>query len=480
MNASLQCQTKPCRWILCCFSCVAVLTLLPGCAVKHPPAMKQMVKDTLPPTTAIPDAWTSKDANPGAVTNGWVKSFGDPQLEALVGEVLKNNLNLKAAATRIAVAQNLVIEAHAQMLPLIAAAGSATYLGHYEQKSAKGENKGRFNASSLLAGISWEIDLWGRIRSQTAAAKEEVGATQNDVLYAQESLAGVTAKLWFLATYTNVLLQYAQQDAQLKQQALEIAQAQQSVGQAQEQQVAIALANLETAQSQVTEIRSSLQQIKRGLETLMGRYPGGSLPLSARLDAMPPPLPAGLPVQLLERRPDILSAEHNVNAAFHLIQTAEAARLPSLTLTSGAGYLTNEIYQKLAFRPWVWTVGANLAAPLYTGGFLKAEVNVAKENQKAALAIYGATILQAFDDVEVSLTNERDLRDEHRQLSAVVENVDRALALEKIKFQVGQVDMGPVLQLEESGLGASAAASQIQYELLANRVNLNLALGATP
>lgn len=433
----------------------------------------------MPPATTIPGAWTDKDALTGSVQDGWVKTFGDPQLEAIVAEAIKNNLDLKAAATRIAVADNMIREAHSQMMPIVGATGSAAILGRYNQKNVLGNDKGQFNASSLLAGVSWELDIWGRIRSQTAAARQELAATEADVRYAQESLAAVTAKIWFLATYTKLLEQYAEQNVVFKQQALDLVEAKREVGATQDQQSAIARAELETARSQVTALSSSLQQIVRGLEVLLGRYPSAELNVAGTLATLPPPVPAGLPLQLLERRPDILAAEHNVNAAFHLIQSAQAARLPGVSLTAGAGYMTNEIYQKLRLRPWVWSASGNLAAPLYTGGFLGAQVNVAKENQRAALYLYGETILQAFDEVEAALGNERYLRQQQQELRNALANVSQALALEKTKFDVGQVDMDPVLQLEAAELGAKAALTQAEYQLLVNRINLHLSLGGS-
>jgi NodT family efflux transporter outer membrane factor (OMF) lipoprotein len=459
--------------------CLAAALLLCGCAVKKPPATQQLVKDALPPTTTVPGAWNDKDALPGPVAEAWLKTFADPQLDALVAEVLKSNLDLQAAATRITVAENMVTEAHAQMMPIIGATGAGTALGRYGQTNILGKSKGKFNASSVLAGVSWELDLWGRIRSQTAAARQGLAATQADVQYARESLAAVTAKVWFLATYTRLLEQYAEQNVEFKKQALQLVEVKRTVGNAQDQQVAIAQADLETAQSQLAAVRSSLQQIVRGLEVLLGRYPAAQLGLADKFAALPAQVPAGLPAQLLERRPDILAAEHNVDAAFHLVQSAKAARLPTVSLTGGGGYMTNEILDRLGFRPWIWTAGGNLAAPLYTAGFLGAQVNVAKENQKAALSVYGETILEAFDEVEVALGNERYLREEQQELGAVLENVSRALDLEKTKHDVGQVSLDPVLDLEAAELGAKMANTQIEYELLANRVNLHLALGGS-
>lgn len=457
---------------------LALLISLGGCAVKRPPDTARAVRDALPPGTQIPETWTTRSSST-VVEAAWIKSFRDPQLEALVAEALQNNLVLQAAATRVEVASNIVTQAHSQLLPWAGLTGSASYLGRYNQKNALGQDKGRFNASSLLAAISWEADLWGRYRSQTAAARQQLAATQADVEFARQSLAAMVAKTWYLATYTQSLHKTALRNVELKQQHLDLSRVKLTVGAVQDQQVNMAAADLASAYSQLAQISSTHQQVLRGMELLLGRYPSAELKIANTLAALPPPVPAGLPAQLLERRPDVIAAERTFDAAFHLVQTAKASRLPSISLTGGAGYMTNDITQMLKLRPWVWTAGANIAAPLFTGGFLKSQVKIANADQKAALALYGQTVLQAFSEVEVALTNERFLREEQQQLAAALNNAEEVYRLEIVKYEVGQVDLQPVLQLESVLLGAKVANTQAQYELLINRIDLHLALGGS-
>jgi outer membrane protein, multidrug efflux system len=455
-----------------------LLTLLMlACAVKKPPATTQVVRDSLPAATKVPDTWSSQGVVPSPVQAAWLKTFADPQMDAVVAEAQSNNLLLQAAATRISVAASIVTQAHSQMLPLIAVMGSGTYLGRYDEKNPRGKNKGRYNASNLLGSVSWELDIWGRIRSQTAAAKQQLAATDADLQFARESLAAATAKTWYLAVCTGIFENFARQNVEIKQKSLQLAEAKLQVGAAQEQQVALATADLQTALGQLAQISSTHQQVVRGLEVLLGRYPSAELKLAAAIPPLPGPVPAGVPSQLLERRPDVIAAERQFDAAFHMVQSAKAARLPTISLTGAGGYMTNEIYEKLALRPWVWTVGANLVAPLYTGGFLNAQVKIANEDQKAALALYGETALEAFAETEVAMTNERFLLEQQQSADAVLMNLRKALDIERTKYQVGQVDLGPVLQLELAELGAKFEQTQIQYELVANRVNLHLALG---
>jgi outer membrane protein, multidrug efflux system len=457
---------------------VAMLLLLCGCAVKRPPDTARAVRDSLPVTTTVPQSWTTRSSS-AVVEAGWIKSFGDSQLEALVAEALQNNLYLQVAATRVDVASNIVTQAHSQLLPWAGATGSASFLGRFNQKNALGKDKGRFNASSLLAAVSWEADLWGRYRSQTAAARQQLAATEADVAFARQSLAAMVAKTWYLATYTQSLHKLALRNVELKQQDLDLSRVKLTVGAIQDQQVNMAAAEVASANSQLAQISSTHQQVLRGMEVLLGRYPSAELKIATTLAALPPPVPTGLPAQLLERRPDVIAAERTFDAAFHLVQTAKASRWPSISLTGGIGYMTNDVFQMLKLRPWVWSAGANIAAPLYTGGFLKSQVKIASADQRAALALYGQTVLQAFSEVEVALTNERFLREEQQQLATALNDAEEVYRLENVKYDVGQVDLQPVIQLEGVLLGAKAANTQAQYELLINRIDLHLALGGS-
>jgi outer membrane protein, multidrug efflux system len=467
------------RQVFFALSYVVPLMLLSACAVKKPPSTSQAIRNALPPTTTIPPTWTSPDTSSAPVETGWLKSFSDPQMEAIVAEALKNNLDLQAAATKIVVAANIVTEVRAQMLPIIGVTGTASITGLYDESGGfLGKSRSPIkNSSNILGAASWELDIWGKIRSQTAAAQQGLAATQADYQFARMSLAATTAKIWYLASYARLMENYAEENIKISQQQLDITIAQFNVGNAEQQQVDLSQAQLAQYQAQLAQYTDSYLQIVRGLEVLLGRYPSADLKTAAALAALPPPAPAGLPSQLLERRPDVMSAEHTFNAAFHLVQTAKAARLPSISLTGGGGYTTSAILQDLRYQPWLWTAASNLAAPIYTGGYLAAQVKIADQNQKAALALYGQTALQAFDDVEVTLTNERYLKDEEKDATGALKSTEDALDLAKVKYNVGQTDLSPVLQLEDVVATTQMASIYVQQQLIANRINLYLALG---
>jgi outer membrane protein, multidrug efflux system len=234
---------------------------------------------------------------------------------------------------------------------------------------------------------------------------------------------------------------------------------------------------LDQNQAQLAQFTNSYLQVVRGLEVLLGRYPSAELKTAAAFAVLPPPVAAGLSSQLLERRPDVKAAEYSFNAASHLVQAAQAARLPSITLTGAGGYTTNAILQDLRYQPWVWTAAGEVLAPIYTGGFLEAQVKIGDQNQQAALLHDGQTALKAFDDVAVTITNERYLKDEQKDATDALKSTEDALNLAVVKYQIGQTDLSPVLQLENVMSATQMASTYVQHELLANRINLYLALG---
>ena len=191
----------------------------------------------------------------------------------------------------------------------------------------------------------------------------------------------------------------------------------------------------------------------------------------------PPPIPAGLPSELLERRPDLVAAERRVAAAFHAIQSAKAARLPKFALTASGGRSTNDLFYLLGVSPNFWAAGVGLLAPIFTGGALKAQVEIATAEQRAALALYGQAALRAFSDVETALANEKILEDQQRYLEAVVAQDTEGLQLRRIRYKVGAADLLSVLDLQNRLLNAEFDLISVRNDRLANRIGLHLALG---
>jgi NodT family efflux transporter outer membrane factor (OMF) lipoprotein len=447
--------------------CAATLAAAAGCAVKEPPPPAEALKGVLPPNAPVPGTWKETRVAAAAVTADWISSFGDPQLVALVDEALQNNLDLRAAATRVEIAGAFVTQARSLLYPQVIATGGIGLVGRDWTKDRSG----------LVGAVNWELDVWGRVRSDAASFAASKQAAEADLLYARQSLAAMIATLWYDSITTERLRQTALEATTVYDELLRLTRVKHRVGKVSLQNVSLAGADLDRANTREREFATSRQQILRGLEVIVGRYPGAELALAADLPGLPGAVPEGIPSELLERRPDLVAAERRVAAAFHYVEAAKAARLPRIALTGGGGRSTSELLRLAGVGAGFWSVGANLLAPIFTGGALRAEVQLATAEQQTALLLYGQAALRAFSEVETSLASEQLLDDRQRFLERVLEQDTEALRLGRMRFDVGASDLLDVLQLQAKQLDTRFDLISIRNDRLSNRVALHLALG---
>jgi len=327
-------------------------------------------------------------------------------------------------------------------------------------------------SGSLGLGISWEADVWGRVRAGASAAEENLRATIADFEYARQSLAAQVAKTWFLATELKLQVGLGRETVDILRQLTELVEQKERVGQVSMQDVYLARADLDSAQEALRQAIGGERQAQRALEILLGRYPAAEIETASELTPMPPAIPVGVPSDIIARRPDLVAAERRVAAAFFLTEEARLAKLPRFTLSAGVGGNTG-------LDDAIGQLAAGIVAPLYTGGALEAQLDAANADQEAALAAYGMTLLKAFEEVEAALTNERLLEDREQYLESVVENNERALDAARARYDIGQTDLLSVLQIQAKWIGARVGLIRIKNERLAQRVNLHLALGGS-
>ena len=438
-----------------------------GCAVKQPPQPADALAGVLPGTTAVPPEWSATAGVDGAVIADWLRTFQDPQLDALVDEALKHNLDLVAAAARVDGSAALAKAARALLYPQLITTGLAGIVSRDEINSQSG----------LVLGVTWELDLWGRVRAagQSAAAMRD--ATAADALSARQSLAALVATLWYQTIATERLRQTAITAAGVYEDLLRLVRTRNDIGQVGAQDVALAGADLDRARERERAFASSLQEISRSIEVLLGRYPAAEVKLAQDLPPVPSPVPDGLPSELLERRPDLVAAERRVASAFYAIQSAKAARLPRFTLTGSGGKSSGELIRLIGVGTNFWSAGLELFAPLFLGGALQAQVRFATAEQEAALALFGQAALRAFSEVESSLANEPVLADQQRHLEAVLAQDTEALRLGRMRYEGGATDLLHVLEMQTRVLNSQFALVGIRNDRLANRIALHLALG---
>jgi outer membrane protein TolC len=241
--------------------------------------------------------------------------------------------------------------------------------------------------------------------------------------------------------------------------------------------VALAQASLETYRDSVQQLDLAYQQALRALETLAGRYPAAAAGVPGQLPAKPGAVPVGMPSELLERRPDVVAAERRVAAAFYRIEEAKLARLPVISLTASASSISSELFVLKNHSNPVFSIGAALFAPLFTGGALEAQVEIRTAEQKQAVAEFGRIGARAFGEVENALSSEFTLDQRLPILSRSVAENERALELANTRYRVGSGDLRGVQDRQLALFAARTALIHIQADQLVQRINLYLALG---
>ena len=448
-----------------------VVAALGGCALKKPPERVELTKEALPNLQA-PAAWTAPAGaagTAGAVASAWLATFRDPQLDSLVEEALRYNPDLRVAAARVEQAASYVKVAGATLLP---------------QVNALARGGGALSGdSSGLEGLgvfaNWELDLWGRVRAGREAARDQYTSAELDAAYARQSLAALVAKSWFLATEARMQKAIAEEMVGSSEKQLALAQDRLRIGRGDEYDVALSRANLATFRDSVRSLDLAYQQAARALEALAGRYPAAALQVPAQLATVPGPVPVGMPSELLERRPDVIAAERRVAAAFYRVEEAKAARLPRISLTAAVSSISSELFVLKDRDNPVWSAGASISAPLFTGGALQGQVEVRTAEQKQALAEYGRVGARAFGEVENALSSAFTLDDREAILTESVTANSRALELANVRYRVGVGDLRAVQQQALALHAARTALLRVQAERLVQRVNLHLALGGS-
>ena len=444
---------------------VTLSLLLVGCAVRQPP------ETALPPQVETPDTWaTAKDAAPEEVSTGWLDDFQDPLLEAVVAEALQNNQDLQAAAAQLEVARQAAIRAGAGMYPFVSLGAGGSSSGDFEGGDSR-------SSSGVSLDVSWEVDLWGRIRAGKAAAASDFEAAQADYAFARLSLAAQTAKAWFLVIESRLQVELSQRNVQLYERALSLVRARYNAGIVSELDLHLAKFQLAASERSLRQNRARFEQAMRSLEVLLGRYPDAEMALADDLATVPPPIPAGIPAEILERRPDLVAAERQVAAAFYTIQVAQAARLPSISLTGSAGTASSDLRDAINAPDPFWSLGAGLFAPLFAGGELKANVEAANAQQQAALHRYVQVVLGAFGEVETALANEEYLEQAEGFTRAAVLEAEGAARQAAIQYRFGLIAYANVISIQDRYVAAQRQLVALRNSRLANRINLYLGLG---
>lgn len=417
----------------------------------------------------VPDSWGTK-ASTAEVSIDWLNDFKDPLLLVLIDEGKANNLDLQSAAGNVEKAWVLANQAGAALQPV-----ANLSLGDAVSGTANGTPS--INRNSLTTQISWELDIWGRIRASSRAAVQSARSAEADYKYALHSLSANIAKAYFIVIEAKSQADVSRKNQSILKRTLRIVNVQFENGLATAQDVSLSRSKLASAEENLLQVEASKREAVRSLELLLGRYPNAELELPDILPVLPPSLPAGLPSAILERRPDIIAAERKLAAAFDSTDAAQAAALPSFSLTGSIGGSSADLSKILDPANVAWQLAANLMVPIFDQGAIQSKIKVANIEQKQALNFYVKTALDAFSDVETLLDQGNVLDQREKFLIESQRQINNAYRIANLRYQEGEIELLDVLTLQQQAISADSNSVAIKRALLDQRVNLYLALG---
>ncbi|MDK3161857.1 efflux transporter outer membrane subunit [Kamptonema cortianum] len=444
---------------------LALCSLAAGCALpeKQPPSSP----------VAAPSGWPAgKKNNSGEVQTGWLETFKDKRLDSLVDEAIAKNFDLQATAARLESAR-----AGAQIAgaPLYPQAGFGANAGRADNPWAGGNNASESYGMSL--NVSWELDIWGRLRGARAAATADATAAQFDYDGARLSLAGQTSKAWFALIESLLQVQIAEDDVKSVRQTFELTEERLRFGAQSEFDVKLSGASLKAAENNLVQRRENLERAKRDLETILSRFPSGAIEGAPALPALAARVPAGIPSTLLLRRPDLRSAEWRYFASENRVFSAEAERLPRISLTSSLGTSSDALRSLFDAQAGAFNLAANLAQPVLEGGRISGQIAQAQARRKEVAAQYSKLVLDAFKEVEIALVRESSLAQREILQAESYRLLQEAYALAEEQYKSGQTDIVSLLEAQRNMLSSRSALLATQRARLENRVDLHLALG---
>ena len=465
------------------FFCIGLALLAGGCAVG--PNYRQ-------PDLPVPSAW--KEAQPSGIDtrsaelSRWWTVFNDPLLNSLVERAVGSNLDLRLAEARIreARASRRVIAADAW--PMVDVSGSYARERLSKNALAFPSQWGSSVSGKILEhnlyetgfDASWEIDVFGGVRRGIEAAEATVDASVEDRRDALVTLLGDVARNYIDLRGFQHRLAVARANLKTQQETLELTRVRFQVGLVSDLDVAQAEAQVNTTAAQIPTLESSLKQAAYRLDVLLGLQPGAlwaELSNETPIPALPPEVLAGLPSELLRRRPDIRRAERQLAAATAQIGVATADLFPRFSLTGAIGLQSFSASDWFTGRSRFWSIGPTISWPIFDAGRIRANIEVRNAQQEQALTQYEKTVLTALQDVETSLVNYSQEQARYHSLIEAVSANRRAVAIANELYVRGLNDFLNVLDAQRSLFSSENDLAQSEAAMASNLVSLYKALG---
>src|SRR5256712_1305699 len=430
------------------------------------------------PTYKETDGWKAAEPSDHLPRGQWWAVLGDPELHALEEQVAAANQNLKIAEARLREARALVRFNRAALFPTISASAGASAVRDSANRPFLTPNVNTGSSGDLLFSLdmSYEIDLWGRVRRTAAAARNEAEATAADLEPARLSLQAELATDYFELRAADAQKALRDETVRPFEAALRLTTNRVQGGAAPRSDVAQAQTQLDTTLAQAIDVTVQRAQLEHAIATLMGKPPA-AFRLSPRpLDTRPPDIPVGLPSQLLERRPDIAAAERRVAEANEQIGIAKAAYYPTVMLIASVGFEGSSFGNLMNASSLLWAVGASIRQTIFDDGRRRATSDAARASYDATVAAYRQTTLTAFQQVEDNLAALRILEQEAQQQRRAVESAQLSLQLFTNRYRGGVDNYLQVITAQTVTL----ANQRTEIDILRRAMDASMLLGKPP
>jgi multidrug efflux system outer membrane protein len=448
-----------------------VVLLLGGCAVG--PDYKR-------PAVDIPQSFRFEDKEAKDVANTvWWQQFNDPVLNELIQIALQENKDLKVAVARIGQFVGRYVTTRAALFPQIGAGAS----GGMQRVTEKGFTPLPSSVSNpndvwgVFLNGNWEIDIWGKIRRATEAARAGILSSEEGRRTVILSLVAAVASAYIDLRDADREMEISRKTAEAYKESLRIFELRFKEGFSSSIEVNMIKAEYEQALSRIFFYEKTIPQLENALSILLGRNPG-PIPRGKTLDALAlPDVPSGLPSGLLEQRPDIRGAEQDLIAANAQIGVAKSLYYPAISLTAAFGYSSTDLSKLFTSKAQAWSFAAPVVAPIFTAGAIKGQVKLAEARQQELVVRYQQVIQTAFREVDDSLVDQKQTKPQLEALGRQVVALKEYARLAQVRFDEGYTSYLEVLDANRSLFNAELIQAQTKASLFRSFVNLYKAMG---
>jgi NodT family efflux transporter outer membrane factor (OMF) lipoprotein len=421
---------------------------------------------------ALPATW-ARGGEQGTVDRNWLEGFEHPLLPALVDEALANNYSLAQEQARLYQAEQSVIITRANRFPTLDVSIDGSRRGSEDSLGVS------TTTQSFDAAVDgrWDADLWGRLNKQQQAAQLELEARRAGLQLAERNLAARTAGAFFDVMQAKQLLEVARRRLDIAEESHDIVASGYRQGLNSALDLYLARNQVERDEAGYAQQEQTYSESVADLQLALARYPDGRLEIDGELPVITDPLPAGLPSELLTRRPDVQEAWLNLLAADADLASSHKARFPNLSLVGSSGITSLEFSDLLDSDNSFWSLAGGITQPLFNAGRLKALEDQAAARVQLVEQQYLQLVYRAFADVENAISRATSLQQRYESFQDAETNSRAALELALEQYQRGLVDYTTVLVSQRQAFDAEATVVQLRNQLLQNRISLYLSLG---